>query len=317
MAHHKSVSSAPSKRLFFVGAAHLDRVGRLDESADFERSNPGSVKEWPGGAALNVASIVASLGANAELASINGKDVQGDQIAANMKQRGVGFHQQISAHHPTATYSAILQPDGELVIGLADMAIYDDFKIEGIADLLAGLADDDWLIVDANLPGAAFGPLLEATRANKAAISTSAAKAGRLTPHLQQLDVLLTNRAEAAALCGLENSTPTVDILSNLEQITPSRIVCSDGASPIWFVENGQRQSLSVPTQNDICDVTGAGDALAGACLYGLSCGWSLHDAVELGMRTAHLILAVDGPWRDDLHTVTKSADLNGKPVEK
>ena len=53
---------------------------------------------------------------------------------------------------PTASYTAILEPNGELVLGLADMAIYDEITPALLEPALPRLLEYELWFVDANLP---------------------------------------------------------------------------------------------------------------------------------------------------------------------
>ena len=53
---------------------------------------------------------------------------------------------------PTATYTALLDKAGELVIGLADMAIYDELTVDFLEPLLPRLERIPVWFIDCNLP---------------------------------------------------------------------------------------------------------------------------------------------------------------------
>jgi len=285
--------------ILLVGAAHIDRYGRCDQTPVAGGSNPGRFTIMPGGAALNVASSLAALGVDVRLCSICGNDAEAEVILQVATARGMDLRAQISPDHPTATYTSIVGPDGGLVIALADMAIYETLDPASVD----GVAEADWLLIDANLSSGAIAKLLADTSGRVAAMTVSYAKAGRLRPALHQIEILFTNRAELAALCERPVDAPMDDLLSRFSELGGREAVVTDGPADVWTVQKGAAEYHPVPAAPEIVDVTGAGDGLTAGCLATLIAGQSLDEAVPHGIRTAQAVLAVHGPWRTDLAT--------------
>ncbi|WP_419902928.1 PfkB family carbohydrate kinase [Kiloniella sp.] len=136
-----------------IGAAHWDVRSQSREPVRRGTSNPVSVSRYPGGVAHNVAVNLCRLGSSTGLVSRWGQDVAGDALQSLLTDTGLNvISLPRSELCPTATYTAVLEPSGELAFGLADMEIYDDFN----ADVLGPLKDDltsfpIWF-VDTNLP---------------------------------------------------------------------------------------------------------------------------------------------------------------------
>ena len=110
-----------------IGAAHVDRRGMLHAPLILGTSNPGDVHPDLGGVARNVAVNLARLGCQVSCSARVGDDEDGRRVLAHCRppHRYLAWSA-VSAHCPTASYTAILETDGELVIGLADMGIYDE-----------------------------------------------------------------------------------------------------------------------------------------------------------------------------------------------
>ncbi|MEE9375520.1 MAG: PfkB family carbohydrate kinase [Rhizobiaceae bacterium] len=284
--------------IWFVGAAHLDRNGWAETTAQLQTSTPGQFEEFAGGASLNVASIFAKLDGKAKLATILGEDGSAAMIRQIAQARGIKLLAQTSLDTPTASYTSIINPNGDLVVALADMGIYDDFKA---APLLSKLTTDNWLCVDANLPASEIKQLTSTADCFVIALSVSSAKATRLQASLKNIDLLFTNRAEALAIVGAPAETETSTLVQGLKSLGLKQAVVSDGAEGVWVLGDGEITSLPVPALKSIIDVTGAGDALAGVSLYALAGGKSLVKSVEFGITAAQKIIQIRGPWRDDL----------------
>lgn len=285
-------------RLF--GAAHIDRIGIVDGPAQAGQSNPGTMREAPGGAALNVASSLARLGAAVSLSSIVSNDAAGARIREAVDARGIEWSNlHGDASLPTASYTALLDRNGDLLLALADMQIYDNARVmDGAAH------PQDWMLVDANLPATAIAEIVKMPWAHRTAMTVSAAKAHRLRPVLADFNLLMTNRAEAAVLCDVSPDMPLSDLAAILFDKGCRRAVISDGANPLCYLEDGACGTLDIP-KTEISDVTGAGDALTAGTLFALGGGATFADALSTGIRTAQAILTVPGPYRPDLATAS------------
>lgn len=285
-----------------VGAAHIDRIGRLDKPAFDGASVPGSFTEAPGGAGLNVASNLAVTGVRVSFSSIVGNDPSGDAIQKLMDERGIRAHLQIG-NAKTATYTAILQSDGDLVIALADMEVYRAFEARCVTTALLQPGNTKWLVMDANLEPASLEELAKGAPASCkiGVLTVSSAKAPRLRKCLDMIDVLFTNRPEALALAGKDVTGTMDNALKALRELQVTHAVVSDGGSPLVVLDDEEVIRIPVTKPPSIQDVTGAGDALAAGTLAGLMEGFALPQAVHSGIAAAQAILQVDGPWRNDL----------------
>jgi pseudouridine kinase len=247
-------------------------------------SNPVMARETPGGVGRNLAMGLARLGARVRLASAVGDDLTGAVLLADLVAGGVDTgHVGRSREHATARYWAVLEPAGELAMGLADMAVLDALRP---ADLLpaAAASADAWLI-DTNLPEPCLAWLLaREERPHIVAVDTvSVAKAPRLRAHLDRVDLLFTNEAEATALVG-------VDDAERLQAAGASTVVIGRGAAGLDIATAAGLSRLPA-LRVQALDVTGAGDALAAASLYALLAGLDLGLAARIGRLAATALL--------------------------
>ena len=299
--------------VIFVGGAHVDRCGWLDGPAQLDRSNPGRFETFPGGAALNVASVMATLGEKTRLHTILGNDAEAEFVLETCRKRGIATKPQRSNTKPTASYTSIVEANGALVIAVADMNIYDDFSSQSAAINTAS-RPDDWLCIDANLPAKEIAKIAAHYSGRVVGLTTSAAKAKRMRSALPFLSTLFTNRAELAALLELDSDTSINAQLEALSALGVEQAVVSDGANPITVLEKGEMYSLSVEPIDGLVDVTGAGDALAGATLFALKRGLSLQTSLTAGMAAAAQVVQTPGPLSSNtdfshiIRSVTKAA---------
>jgi sugar/nucleoside kinase (ribokinase family) len=283
-----------------AGAAHFDRLGQTTAPSVLEKSNPGSFYNTLGGAALNVASSLAALGQDVTLVSCVGDDASGHEVINGVATRGVTPNIAPLPQHQTATYTAIVDNKGDLVIALADMACYDHFDPQTAAQSIAKLSPSDWLLIDANLPAPAIANMISMASCNIAAMTVSSAKANRLISVLDKVDIVFTNISEAKALMDLGAAATTDDIVTGLRKCGVSNAVITNGADNVIVSSDDLHHEVAIQPQT-VADVTGAGDGMVAGCLYHLMRGKPLNEAVNTGIRVAQEILKVSGPYVPDL----------------
>ena len=263
--------------LVAFGAAHTDRIACLDGPPQ-PASVPGRIRTHPGGAALNVVRHVAGAGGEVRLFSLGPV-----QDLPNLPER-LELTSLPGACAEAASYTAIIAPDGDLVVAVSDMRAYDDFVWPN--GFLVPKADD--VLVDANLPAEALSALVDALAPTTRvyAMAVSAAKIGRLRPIAARIEVCFANRREIEGLCG------SLDAAADMF----GSVLMTDGPGAIHYARGTERSALAVEPVTPI-DVTGAGDAVAGGFLAARLAGADVETAMRAGRAAAARTLAVEGPF--------------------
>lgn len=275
-----------------IGGAHIDRIGYALDGAATGTSVPGRVNRGIGGVALNVARILSALGEKVLLVSAFGDDPDGRTILAAAGE-GLDVASALPAGGgTTATYHAIINPDGTLLGAVADMAIYDRVLPSALAPFEARIRAAPLVFVDTNLPAATLSWIAGLTRSGRFAADTvSTAKAARLANILPALDVVFSNRAEAGALTG----SPPRDAAARLCRLGAQGAVVSDGAEALQVAcDPDHAIRIAVPPAR-VVDETGAGDALVAGTLFGLLRGQDLRGAARTGLAAARICVETPG----------------------
>ncbi len=246
-------------------------------------SNPGSVFTDDGGVARNVAVNLARLGCDVVLCSRVGNDEAGRRVLAQAVDTSLVT---ISERRPTASYTAILEPNGELVLGLADMEVYEEITPTVLEPALPRLREAELWFLDANLPAETIAWLLETAGEIPIAIdAVSVAKSHRLARLLPAIRYLFCNMAQAGAIAQAPASEPAA-AAERLRQAGSGAGVVSAGAAGIAVYSDAAVQTVAAfPAQPR--DVTGAGDALVAGVLFGLTQKLDLFAAARLGLAAA------------------------------
>ena len=264
----------PTGALLAFGAAHLDRIARLD-GAPRTASIPGRVRAHAGGAAFNAARHVAAAGALVDLWT------PGEIEAVEPAASGVRLHPLGATAGEAPSYTAVLDPEGELVLAVSDMRRYDELH----ASVPPPAKSAEALLVDANLPAPFLQELADTMSAGTAlyAMAVSPTKIGRLLPIAERIDCLFANRAEAEEL--------PPGSLSRFRSV-----VLTDGPNGLLYIEGETRTAYLVETVRPI-DVTGAGDAIAGGFVAARLSGRSIAEALAAAEAAAQRTIMVEGPF--------------------
>jgi sugar/nucleoside kinase (ribokinase family) len=285
-----------------IGGAHVDVTGRTFEHPRPGVSNPGRLSRRPGGVGLNTASTLARLGVETWLAGPIGADADGEAIQRALAERGTGDMLAVVPGHSTGTYTAIVGPDGDLAIGLADLAGQEAIDADWLnAQCGEALSNAHSWFLTANLSESTIAALARRTGGRfLAAAATSPAKAVRLKPVLATLGLLFCNQREARALCGTENADSR-ELAAIFRTAGVATGLISNGGRELVGWDTSAIVGIEPPQVSKIADVHGAGDALAAGTIAGRIRGMALAEAARIGIAAAQLTLAVAEPWRPDL----------------
>lgn len=283
--------------MVFLCGAHLDQIIRLKGAAVLAASNPAHVDSMPGGAALNMAGITGATLPSTLLSPVGG-DPAGGTLRALIADRPFTARLITETGVGTGIYAGILDAAGELVIGAADLAIYDRVTPDWLREHLPPtLEKTTGLCLTANLSDAATRTAAElAGDRFLAAAAISPAKALRLTPLLPRLDLLFANRRELAALSGLSDAGGKELAEWCMAQGVKSGTV-TDGGGPVWYWDARRLDHRTPPGVPVTGNVNGAGDAFAGAVIAALGRGVSIKTAIDCGMVLAGHIIGCDAPF--------------------
>ena len=289
--------------LLGIGGAHMDRIGHISGPYHAGASNPGRLVTTVGGGALNALRTARLAGTGpVALISARGGDHDGTIVADTIEAAGLEDLSAVFLDRRTASYTAILDASGEQIAGLADMEIYETALPRQLRRkaLREAVASAKAILVDANLPvagleaaaGHATGPIF--------AFAISPAKVLRLTAIAGRIDTVFMNRREMKALTGQDHDAPGLDGLADLGF---GRAVVTGGAGPVLVQDAGARHEVYPPPLDTVADVTGAGDALAGATIHALlrNPDLALADAVRFGVAAAQMTLRTEGPVAETL----------------
>jgi pseudouridine kinase len=255
--------------LLAIGGAHIDRRGQIAGEHAPGASNPGVMREEVGGGVFNASAAARQVGARVLFLSARGGDAQGAAVAGAIADAGLEDLSSTFLDRRTATYTALLDRHGDVITALADMSIYETALPRQISRRRTrdAIAESHAILADANMPAESIRRLLGLADGKPVfMIAISPAKVVRLRGLLSGLHCLFMNLREAKALAGFdphEDCSPA-RALALLAEAGLARAVITDGSNAVTLLEGNAVSTLMPPAPQQIADVTGAGDALAG-----------------------------------------------------
>ncbi|CAN7484356.1 MULTISPECIES: carbohydrate kinase [Neorhizobium] len=276
-------------RAVCIGGAVLDRKYRAKQEFVFETSNPVDGVRSLGGVARNVAENLALLGTTTSFVSIVGDDEGGRAVVKHMRDRGIDVSQIITTtERPTAEYAAILDTKGDLVLGIADMSIFDLLLPSHIERIWPHLAAASWVFSDCNLPAETLSALIakrQGARFRLAIDAVSTPKAARLPKDLTGVDLLFMNIDEANAILG-RNAHETIDDAKEaalaLQAAGAREAVVTMGPRGIAVAGTEGARTFPAVHARPV-DITGAGDAMIAGTLHRILHGEDTYNAARTG----------------------------------
>jgi pseudouridine kinase len=151
------------------------------------------------------------------------------------------------------------------------------------------------IVLDANLSPATLRTLFRLARRYRVPVCadpTTGTLAPSLHPHLPELTLVTPNATEAEALCGVQ-VTDRESALVAAQRLVGMGVqiaIVTLGATGLVYATS--QESGHVPAiEVEITDLTGAGDALTAAVVFGLLHDFPIDEAVRLGTSAAALTL--------------------------
>ncbi len=303
------------KTIICIGGANVDRKFLMEHSAQMGTSNPASASGSVGGVARNVAENLGRLGHPVKLLSIVGNDPEWNLIESASNQFMSTELTKVVDGRSTGTYTAVLEPDGEMLLAMADMKIYDDLTPAYVAKNDSALLSAAFLVIDLNIPAETVEYVRELAVTNNiplAVIPVSAPKMDRLGKDLSGISWLILNQDEASKYLQMkidsaEACHQAVQLLLN--RGAESVVVTSGKAGAIAGNATQIKQYSSIQVEH-VADVTGAGDAFSSAIVHSVLANKELDAIIRAGMVNAAKTLESNLTVRHELTAVQLQKEL-------
>ncbi|MBU8879038.1 winged helix-turn-helix transcriptional regulator [Bacillus sp. FJAT-29790] len=282
-----------------IGGANTDRKARTIKKVRLYSSNPVKITETCGGVARNFAENLSRLGLSSSLLSCVGDDKEGNWILKETKSQGVDVSQVwVLPTERTGTYTTLLDINGESIVSMADMNIYEKISTSMIEEKWSYIIASKAVFLDTNIPKECIDYLIK--RCSDANIPiyidpVSSAKARKLPYRLDGVELLIPNREEAEVLAEIKiDSIEDCQLAcEKISQRGVEKVIITLGDQGVYYFSS--EESGHLPTfKTEVVDVTGAGEAFASCAIFGLMHEDSLFSACQLGLAGAALTLQTE-----------------------
>jgi sugar/nucleoside kinase (ribokinase family) len=141
-----------------VGGAVIDIISLVDKGLKtiIQSSNPGTITYGCGGVGRNIACSIGSIGISTSLVTVLGNDDSAEMIILDAKNKNVNMNYAVKLADPTcrtARYNAVHGTEGDLIVGVADMAIFEHLLPELLKSKATPVLSSCQIIVaDGNIP---------------------------------------------------------------------------------------------------------------------------------------------------------------------
>lgn len=291
-----------------IGASNLDIKGQPDMPTLPGTSVPGRIRSSLGGVARNIAENLARLDVETVLLTAVGDDEPGARILGRAAGIGIDISEALLVDgRNTGAYMALLADNGMMHFALDDMSIIRLITPEYLEARRHLFADACLVVIDANLTSPAIAKVIELCNEFDVALAadpTTATLAVRLSPFLSDLYMATPNVPEARVLC--QEEFPEDD--RDSAQAAAAQLVSLGVENAIiTLAEHGVVYASEdtvghIPAvQTQVVDLTGAGDAMTAAIIFGMLENIPLDECVRLGVTAATLTLRTRDTVRSDL----------------
>ena len=292
--------------IVMIGGANVDRKFHLEGTVQPATSNPVTVTTSVGGVARNIAENLGRLGNEVKLMTVLGQDVDAEKIKQHSAQFMSFEMTETILDQSTGSYSAVLNPQGELVIAMANMEIYDKLLPERVSKYESRLLNARCLVVDLNCPKATVEYALELARARNipfAIVPVSSPKMSRMPENLSGVNYFICNRDEAETYLSraLQTEQQYEQAVRDLLATGIEYVVLTLGSDGIVAGSKEGIERLKTVPVDHVVDVTGAGDAFVSAFLHAILQDQPYIDALRFGLYNASKTLQCETTVREDL----------------
>ncbi len=289
-----------------IGGANIDRKFHVTDKLVQGTSNPVTSESSIGGVARNVAENLGRIGEDVLLLTTSGNDAEWQHIAdLSSPFMNVDYVEKISSE-ATGSYTALLDQDGNMTMGLADMSVYDKITPEFMIKNTYLLNKSKCIIADLNCPKETLEFLCsyaEKKQIKLVLIAVSGPKMNRLPNNLHAVDWLILNKDEVESYVGKEahSELELQSYMSEIKSLGVSNLIVTSGKEKIFYVGTEGQHEFQVKAVDRVVDVTGAGDAFTSALIYGWLKSYDIEQIVNLARANASKTIKTSYTVRQDL----------------
>jgi pseudouridine kinase len=295
MTDYAGETGGDAASVLVIGAMAVDAKGKPRRALVPGTSAPGTVRLSVGGVARNIAENLARLGVHATLLSVVGDDPIGRFLLDATARSGVDVeYVLVRREQRSGAYLAVMDRNGAPAHAIDDMAVLRYLAPGRIYRLRRLFRDASMIVLDANVSPRVIETIFSlAGRYGKPVCvdPTSTTLAERMRPYLGQIHLVVSNLQEARALvCDPDEELDAQEMAMRLVGMDVEIAIITLAEKGLYYATSDERGHVPA-LQRDVVDLTGAGDALTAAVIFGLLNDIPISEAVRLGVSAAALTI--------------------------
>lgn len=277
-----------------IGGANIDRKLYVKDRIMAETSNPVTSSKSVGGVARNIAENLGRLGEPVTFLTVRGADtdwLEINRVSASFMDL---THVEEIPGSATGSYTAVLDPLGDLSIALADMDIFDQLTPALLAEKVDVLKTAKCIVADLNCSQEAIEYLREFALMHQipfAIIPVSSPKINHLPEVFEGVEWLIVNRDETETYFGIEMDSEAKwrEAVSMWRAKGIPNVIVTNGKKGVMASAHDEEikhyEAILTP---GVVDVTGAGDSFCSAVIHSWLAGKTLDEVVQAGLVNSH-----------------------------
>ena len=275
-----------------IGSSNVDYLGKAFNKIIEKDSNVGKVTISSGGVGRNICENLLRLKEDVTFITALGNDKQGERLESELLALNCKIIKP-QTMKSTASYLAISDNTGDMVLGLCDTSIIDEIDIELLEYYDEIISSCKILMVDANISLESIGYLLN-KYSDKVKIivdGISTTKVLKFKDYLSKIYLLKVNKYE------YDTIYPFIK-----DNNQPKYLIKTSGKKNIecFNFDLLKVDYIDVPKVDKIINTTGAGDALLSGIISYLTHGKEMIPSIKFGIERASLTLQTsDSVYKD------------------
>lgn len=288
------MSDGPS--VLVIGAAAIDTKGVAGEELVPAQMNPGRIRVHRGGVGRNIAENLSRLGIHTRLITSVGDDLSGRNILSHARESGIDVeHVLVAGDRDTGAYVAVYDSARQIFIAMYDMGIMNLITPRYLYDRRRLFSESALVVIDANLPARTIEMVFKLARQYDVPVCadpTSNALAPKLKPHLTDLYMVTPDIGEAEILADtkITERMGAMEAAKRLVTLGVDLALVTQAERGVCYAT--QQVTGHMPAiETEVVDLTGAGDSMTAAVVFGLLEGFDVDEAIHLGISAGSLTI--------------------------
>lgn len=281
-------------KITVIGASNIDLIGFSKDKLIYKDANIGTIETILGGVGRNIAENLKRLGLDVDFLSV----FADDEFSKTIKDSCIGLdisikHSLTIKNSRTSLFVAIMDRRNDLALALTAMDIYDDIPDSFILDNLDVIGQNEFCVLETNLPTATLELVTEKLPNVKFALeAVSGKKSLKAKSVLDKLYILKCNILEAELLSGMtaEYESDYEKLVMHFLGLGVEKVFITLGRDGVVF---GDKHEIFTSKNRIIIPVNtnGAGDAFMAGLIYGEIKKLDIYEMVRFASACAFLTI--------------------------